>query len=55
MQERKYVLLERNDAGTKTLFSGKERGRNGILKVEERPMHALLLNQNDNTVAFSLL
>ena len=37
-QERKYYQLKRNKAGTKIRFTEKERGRNGFLKVEERPM-----------------
>ena len=37
-QERKHHLLKRNEAGTKTAFVEKERGRNEIVNLEERPM-----------------
>ena len=35
-QERNRHLLKRNEAGTKTSFIGKERGRNEIVCPEER-------------------
>ena len=35
-QERKRHLLKRNEAGTKTSFIEKERGRNEIICSEER-------------------
>ena len=34
----KHHLLKRNEAGTKTAFIEKERGRNEIVNLEERPM-----------------
>ena len=37
-QERNIHLLKRNEAGTKTSFIEKERGRNDIVKLEERSM-----------------
>ena len=37
-QERKHYLMKRNEAGTKTSFIEKERGRNEIVNLEERPM-----------------
>ena len=37
-QERKRHLLKRNEAGTKTAFAEKERGRNEICNLEERPI-----------------
>ena len=37
-QEQKHHMLKRNEAGTKTAFIEKERGRNEIVNLEERPM-----------------
>ena len=43
-KERAFLLWKRNGAGTRSLFSEKERGRNAFLKFEEQPMPWLLYN-----------
>ena len=37
-QERKLHVLKMNEAGMKTSFIENERGRNEIVKLEERPI-----------------